>query len=113
MSEPALDLVEVGRLDDIEPGKRTYFKSGNRGLAIFNIDGTIYAIDETCAHMGSSMMSGRLQGTTLTCPAHGFRYNVTTGCLAGTTTPGVASHPVTIVDGKVMVALPAQSTRSA
>ena len=110
MSESTVDLIEVGRLEDIEPGKRMYFRAANRGLVIFNIDGTIYAIDEKCAHQGSSLFPGRLQGKVLTCPSHGFRYDVTTGCLAGTKNPGVASHPVTIIDGKVFVAVPAPTT---
>jgi 3-phenylpropionate/trans-cinnamate dioxygenase ferredoxin subunit len=80
MSGPTLNLIEVGRLEDLESGKRKYFRSSDdQGLAIFNINGTIHAIDEKCPHQGSSLMAGTLRGTTLTCPVHGFRFDVTTG----------------------------------
>ena len=48
---------------------------------------------------------GKLDGKIVTCPVHGMKFDVTTGCFAGTSDSGVASYPAKVVDGKIMVAL--------
>jgi len=80
-------------------------KCPEHGLALFNVDGTIYAINDTCAHLGSSLATGRLQGKVVTCPSHGWRYDLTTGHLSTVPGFGVASYPVQVVEGKIMVAV--------
>ena len=49
------DFVEAARLDQIPPGKGTCVKVGGKDVALFNVDGTIYALDDTCPHAGSSL----------------------------------------------------------
>jgi 3-phenylpropionate/trans-cinnamate dioxygenase ferredoxin subunit len=48
---------------------------------------------------------GRLDGMIVTCPVHGMKFDVATGCFAGTSGFGVASYPVKAVDGKIMAAV--------
>ena len=62
-------------------------------MAIFNVDGNICAIADTCPHAGGSLGMGKLDGTIVTCPVHGMKFDVTTGCFAGTSDLGVASYP--------------------
>ena len=93
------------RLDQIPPGKGTSVKVGDKDVALFNVDGTIYAVDDTCPHAGSSLGTSKLDGTIVTCRAHGMKFDVTTGCFAGTSDTGVTAHQVKIVDGKVLVAV--------
>jgi nitrite reductase/ring-hydroxylating ferredoxin subunit/alkylhydroperoxidase/carboxymuconolactone decarboxylase family protein YurZ len=73
-------------------------------IAIFNVDGNVHAIGDTCVHAGASLGSGKLNGRIVTCPAHGLRYDVTTGEV---TTGGlrVDSYPVKIVDGRILIAV--------
>ena len=66
--------------------------------AIFNVDGTICAIADTCPHVGGSLGLGKLNGRIATCPAHGMKFDVTTGCFAGTSDFGVASFPAKVVE---------------
>ena len=99
------DFVEAAPLDLVPPGKSTTVKVGGKDVALFNADGTIYAIDDTCPHMGSSLGAGKLEGGVVTCRSHGMKFDVATGCFAGTAGFGVASYPVQIVDGKILVAL--------
>jgi nitrite reductase/ring-hydroxylating ferredoxin subunit len=97
------DFVEAARLDQVPPGSGSSFTVVGKEIAIFNVDGTIYAIDDACLHHGVSLGTGKLEGKVVTCRAHGWRYDVTTGCVAHVPDYGVKSYPVKVVDGKIMV----------
>jgi nitrite reductase/ring-hydroxylating ferredoxin subunit len=99
------DFVEAARLDLVPPGKGTCVKVGGKDVALFNVGGTIYAMDDTCPHAASSLGTSKLDGTVVTCRGHGMRFDVTTGCFAGTSDSAVASYPVKVVDGMILVAI--------
>ncbi len=99
------DFVEVGNLDQVPPGAGFTFNVAGKSVAVFNVGGTIYAIEDTCPHQGSSLGVGKLDGNVVTCRSHGMKFDVTTGCFAGTAASGVATYPVKIVDEKILVAL--------
>jgi len=99
------DFVEVTTFDALPAGRGASFTVSGKAIALFNVDGTVYAIDDGCLHHGSSLASGRLDGKIVTCPAHGWRYNVTTGFLSHVPDYGVACYPVQVTDGKVLVAV--------
>ena len=96
---------EVGREEQVPPGKGTVFTVANKRLAIFNVDQTFYAIDDSCLHQGSSLGTSSLEGKIVTCRGHGWRYDVTTGETVHVPGYGVASYPVKIVEGKIMVTI--------
>ena len=99
------EFVEVAQLDQIPPGTSSLVRVGDKSIALFNVDGSIYAIDDLCAHQGSSLAIGKLDGKVVTCRSHGWRYDVTTGHLTTVPDFGVASYPVQVVEGKIMVAV--------
>ncbi len=99
------DYVEAARLDQVPPGKSTTVKVGGKDVALFNVDGTLYAIDDTCPHAGGSLGTSKFDGMIVTCRAHGMKFDLATGCFAGTSHAGVASYPVQVVDGKILVAV--------
>jgi nitrite reductase/ring-hydroxylating ferredoxin subunit len=99
------EFIEVGRVDQVPPGSGARLTLADNGLAVFNVDGIICAIADTCPHAGGSLGLGKLNGTTVTCPVHGMKFDVTTGCFSGTSDFGVASYPVNVVNGKIMVSL--------
>ena len=99
------EFVEVAQLDQIAPGTSTSVRVGDKSIALFNVDGRIYAINDVCAHAGSSLAQGKLDGKVVTCRSHGWRYDVTTGFLTTVPDFGVASYPVQVVEGKIMVAV--------
>lgn len=100
------EFVEVADLDLVPPGKCTSVKIASKGVALFNVDGTIWAMDDICPHAGAALGTGKLDGKIVTCRAHGMRFDVTTGCFAGTSDAGVATYPVKVVDGRILVAIP-------
>jgi nitrite reductase/ring-hydroxylating ferredoxin subunit len=99
------DFIEVARVDQVPPGSGRLFTVADNDIAVFNVDGTICAIADTCPHAGGSLGMGKLDGKIVTCPVHGMKFDVTTGCFAGTSDFGVASFPAKVVDGEIVVAL--------
>jgi nitrite reductase/ring-hydroxylating ferredoxin subunit len=98
------DFVEVARLDEIPTGTGTVVTVAGKDVALFNVDGTLYAMEDACRHQGLSLGTSKLEGKVVTCRAHGW-YDVTTGCTLHVRDFGVATYPVKIVDGKIMVAV--------
>ncbi len=99
------EFVEAARLDQVPPGSGSSFTVAGKEIAIFNIDGTIYAMDDACLHHGASLGTGKLEGKVVTCRAHGWRYDVTTGNTMHVPDYGVAKYEVKVVDGKILVAI--------
>jgi 3-phenylpropionate/trans-cinnamate dioxygenase ferredoxin component len=99
------DFIEVARVDQIRLGSGSCFTVADKDVAVFNVDGTICAIADTCPHAGGSLGMGKLDGRIVTCPVHGMKFDVTTGCFAGTSDVAVASYPAKVMDGKIVVAL--------
>ena len=99
------NFIEVARIDRLPPGSGAPFTVADKDVALFNVDGTICAIADTCPHAGGSLGLGKLNGRIVTCPVHGMKFDVTNGCFAGTSDFGVASFPAKVVDGEIVVAL--------
>lgn len=87
-------------------GSRARLQIEGKDLALFNIDGTLYAIDDSCPHQGASLLGGTLQGRMIQCSAHGLRFDLASGCMANVNNFGVASYPVEIVDGQTFLLFP-------
>ena len=98
------ELVEVAKIEQVPPGTGTTVRVAGKDIAVFNVDGAVYAMDDACIHAGASLGAGKLQGKVLTCRAHGFKYDVTTGQVT-TGGLGVASYPAKVVDGRILIAL--------
>ncbi len=73
------EFVKAARVSDLTPGKGTVIEAGGKSIAVFNADGKFFAIDNTCLHRGGPLGEGDLNGTTVTCPWHGWQYDVSTG----------------------------------
>ena len=71
--------VEVARMDECPPGTALERVAGERVVALFNVEGTIYALDGVCPHQGGPLGDGLLTGCVVTCPWHGWQFDVTSG----------------------------------
>jgi nitrite reductase/ring-hydroxylating ferredoxin subunit len=97
-------FVKVAPIHELPPGTGRTFRVGDKEIAIFNVDGAVFAIDDSCAHAGASLGAGKFEGKIVTCRAHGLRYDVTSGEV---TTGGLAvtSYPAKVSDGAILVAI--------
>jgi 3-phenylpropionate/trans-cinnamate dioxygenase ferredoxin subunit len=69
----------ITRQDDVPPGQVRVFQVGPRSIALANVDGTFYAIDNVCTHDRGPLGEGSLAGDQVECPRHGARFDVKTG----------------------------------
>ena len=86
------------------PGMRGFLLVEGKGIALFNVGGTVYAIDDSCSHSGGSLFGGKIDGLTVQCPAHGLKFDLATGCMRNGGLR-VRSHAVGLVNGKFAITL--------
>lgn len=94
---------DVARLEDLPQGQCRTVRVGIRRIAVWNVDGTLYAHEDACKHMKAPLSTGRLNGTTLTCSWHGWKYDVTTGECHDKSWGRVRTFPVRVSDGVIQV----------
>jgi nitrite reductase/ring-hydroxylating ferredoxin subunit len=73
------ETTKVATLADIPPGTMHYVEIDGLPIALANVAGAIYAFSDACRHEGGPLSAGVLIGDTVTCPWHGWTYNVRTG----------------------------------
>lgn len=93
--------IPVGTIDELLPGQRKLVFLDGRSIVLFNIEGVIHAIENSCPHQGASLASGQLDGCVLRCPAHGLRFDLRTGRMPGPGGLSVGTFLVQAVDGKL------------
>ncbi|HTI70173.1 MAG TPA: Rieske 2Fe-2S domain-containing protein [Candidatus Limnocylindria bacterium] len=94
---------EVGDTASLAPGTCRTVEVQGRRLALCNVDGAFYAVDDSCTHRGGSMGAGCLENGQLMCPLHGWAFDPRTGaCLTREDKP-LRSYPVSVREGKVWV----------
>jgi nitrite reductase (NADH) small subunit len=79
MGELKMPWTRIAAVADCPPGKSLELVVGERIVALFNIDGTLHALDGVCPHQGGPLGKGRLNGCIVTCPWHGWQFDVRTG----------------------------------
>jgi nitrite reductase/ring-hydroxylating ferredoxin subunit len=72
-------FVRVASQTDLAPGQGKVVEANGRAVALYNVAGAFYAVDNACKHRGGSLGEGELDGTVVTCPLHAWTYDVTTG----------------------------------
>lgn len=98
-------FVRVAGTSDLKPGENKVVDVDGEQVALFNVDGEFFAISNTCAHRGGPLGEGSLEGDVVTCPWHGWRFNVRTGINAVMPAVKVQSYPVKIEGNDVLVSL--------
>ena len=98
------DWVSVARAGELAPGQWKSVDVDGAQVAVFNLDGRYYAIEDVCTHDGGQLTGGSIEGTEIVCPRHGARFCIKTG--AALTAPAyeaTATFPVRIENGVIEV----------
>ena len=98
-------LIKVAELNELKPGEGKVVMAGERELALFNVEGRFYAVDNTCPHRGGPLGEGMLDGPVVTCPWHGWKFDVTTGISPVVKTAKVKPVKIVVEDNDVKVEL--------
>ena len=96
--------VKVAQTSDLPPGTGRAVQAEGRDIALYNVDGAFYALDNTCTHRGGPLSEGVLSGDTVECPWHSAHFNVKTGAVTSPPAQaGVRSFPVKLEGNDVLV----------
>lgn len=98
------DWVAVAAIGDFPPGAVSSVEVEGTKIAVFNVDGTCYAIENVCTHDGGILTGGTVEGDEIVCPRHGARFCIRTGkVLTPPAYEDVVVFPVRIEAGIVQV----------
>jgi len=101
-----LKTVRVAAVDEIPEGERKIVQIDDLSIGVFHHKGSWYALRNHCLHRGGPVATGELNGDTLTCPWHGYQYNVVSGQLLVDPSVRLALYPITFQEGQVMLTVP-------
>ena len=97
-------LIKIAAISDVPPGQAAAFTVEGRRIALFNVEGAYYAIDNSCTHRGGPLSEGDVQGTKVTCPWHGADFDLKTGAAVGLPAQqGVPSYKVVVESDDIKV----------
>jgi nitrite reductase (NADH) small subunit len=99
------EFLRAARVGDVDSGKGIVVVLKGTRVALFNCDGVYYAIRNTCPHMGGELGEGLLQGDIVTCPWHGWRFNVKTGRNPEADVVGVRTFEVRVEGDEIFIGL--------
>lgn len=97
--------VPLIAVDEIKPGESAEVVAEGRIFAVYNVDGSFHVLDGICPHAGGPLGKGALSGNIVTCPWHGWQFDVTCGQHCLNDTLRQPSFESQINDGKVCVQL--------
>lgn len=102
---PMSEWITVAQFDELPEGTGKEVVANGLIIALFNVDGTVHAMDGICPHAGGPVGTGELNGCVVTCPWHGWQFDVTTGQHELSPTLHHPTYPARVVDGAVQVQL--------
>ncbi len=100
-----VEFIKVASISELSVGSSKTVEVQGKVIALFNVGGRIYALDNTCLHQGGPLGEGRLEGEVVTCPWHMWEFNVRTGEKVGEPSLRVATYPVQVDGDDIKVAL--------
>jgi nitrite reductase/ring-hydroxylating ferredoxin subunit len=99
-------FVTVARTDELAPGQGKLVEVNHKRLALFNVEGRYFAIDDVCPHRGGPLSEGELEGGAVVCPWHGSMFDLATGRVTRSpATAGVATYDVRVEGEEIAIAV--------
>ena len=97
-------FVDIGSLDDIPRQGARLVRTAQGCVAVFRTaDDRVFALDDRCPHKGGPLSEGIVHGTRVTCPLHNWVFDLATGEAQGADDGRVATHAVTVADGRILI----------
>ncbi len=99
-------FVKVATTGELAPGQGKRVEIQGRRIALFNLGGAFYAIEDACPHRGGPLSEGEVEGDVVTCPWHGATFRIPSGeVLSPPARSGVSRYPVRVKDSDVEVGI--------
>src|SRR3989338_6058875 len=95
--------VIVAKTSEIKEGRGKTISVSGKNIAIFNIKGSFFAVDDSCLHMGGPLGEGMLDQNVVTCPWHGWQYDVMSGASVQNPDVRLGKYPVKVEEGMIKV----------
>lgn len=97
------DWVRVAALSDVPPGRMLAVRVGGEDIALYNVDGALYATRDSCLHQSYPLTKGSLRGKYVRCPLHDWQFDVCTGAYQGNAEARLRRYPVKVEGEDVYV----------
>ena len=98
------EWVDVARVEDFPPGTVRTLEIEGTAIAVFNLNGHYYAIEDVCTHEAETLSDGAVEGEEIVCPRHGAHFSIVTGAaLSPPAYEPVTTFPMQVEGGMVMV----------
>lgn len=101
-----MPFIPVAKIDDIPPGSALLVEMKKRDIALFRIDGAVYATSDVCPHQGASLSTGTLNGEKIVCPWHQWCFNVKDGSSPLNPKLRIKTYEVKQEGDQILVAIP-------
>ena len=98
-----MPFVRAAKIAEVPAGAIHEFQVAGKAVAVANVAGKFYAISDVCVHRGGPLGQGELHETVVTCPWHGWQYDVTTGKVTQNPSMGVACYATEVRGDEVFV----------
>jgi 3-phenylpropionate/trans-cinnamate dioxygenase ferredoxin subunit len=96
------DWIRVCAQAELLPGEFKIAWDGDTAIAVFNIDGALYAVEDVCTHDGGELAGGDIHGFEVECPRHGARFDLRSGAaMRPPACEPIAKFPVTVENAQV------------
>jgi nitrite reductase (NADH) small subunit len=99
------EFIKVASISELGVGSCKTVEVHGKAVALFNVGGEVYALDNICLHQGGPLGEGLLEGEVVTCPWHFWEFNVRTGEKVGEPSLRVATYPVQVAGDDIKVAV--------
>jgi nitrite reductase/ring-hydroxylating ferredoxin subunit len=99
-----LKFIKAATTDELADQQAKLVELEGQKIALFRVDGAFYALSDTCTHRGGPLSEGEVEGTEVTCPWHGAKFDLRTGAVLGPPAPqGVKSYQVRVTGADIEI----------
>ncbi len=99
------EFINIPEAKEIPSGKGATVEVNGARIAVYNLAGTYFAMDDTCPHVGAPLGGGWVEGETVACPMHGWEFEIKTGRCITVPRCAVSSYPMRIENGEVQICI--------